>query len=64
MSGDPSAWIPLVFWAQALLLVAIGVVWLRNRWGRWQTWVVSVPVLGFVGLGVAQQVAILLPNLM
>jgi LPXTG-site transpeptidase (sortase) family protein len=64
MAGDPSAWIPLVFWAQALLLVAIGVVWLRNRWGRWQTWVVGVPLLGFVGLGVAQQVALLLPNLM
>lgn len=64
MAGDPSAWIPLVFWAQALLLVAIGVVWLGRRWGRWQTWVVGVPVLGFVGLGVAQQIAILLPNLM
>lgn len=63
MSGDPSAWIPLVFWAQALAVAAIGVVWLRGRWGRWQTWVVGAPLLGFVGLGVAQQVALLLPNL-
>jgi sortase A len=64
MAGQPSAWIPLVFWAQALLLVSIGVVWLARRWGRWQTWVVGVPVLAFVGLGLSQQIALLLPNLL
>jgi LPXTG-site transpeptidase (sortase) family protein len=64
MAGQPSAWIPLVFWAQALLLVAVGVVWLSRRWGRWQTWVVGVPVLAFVGLGLSQQIALLLPNLL
>jgi sortase A len=64
MSGDPAAWIPLVFWAQGLLLAAIGFVLLLSRWGRWQAWVVGVPVLSFVGLGVAGQVALLLPNLL
>jgi hypothetical protein len=64
MSGDNSAWIPLVFWAQGLLLAAVGVVWARNRWGRWQTWVVGVPVLATFGLGVAGQIARLLPNLL
>lgn len=64
MEGDPSAWIPLVFWAQGLLVAAIGVVWLRGRWGRWQTWVVGAPVLATVGLATATQVARLLPNLL
>ena len=64
MAGDPSAWIPLVFWAQALVLAAIGFVLMRSRWGRWQSWVVGVPVLSLVGLGVAGQIAVLLPNLL
>jgi len=64
MSGDPAAWIPLVFWAQGLVLAAIGFVLMLSRWGRWQAWVVGVPVLSFVGLGVAGQVALLLPNLL
>jgi LPXTG-site transpeptidase (sortase) family protein len=64
LQGDRSAWVPLVFWAQALLLVSIGFVLLLARWGRWQTWVVGVPVLAVVGLGVANQIARLLPNLL
>ena len=64
MSGDPAAWIPLVFWAQALVLAALGVVWAAARWGRWQAWLVGVPVLAFLGLSVAGQLARLLPNLL
>jgi sortase A len=58
------AWVPLVLWGECLLLAAVGVSWLGSRWGRWQTWAVAVPVLGYFGLGVADQVARLLPNLM
>jgi hypothetical protein len=64
LQGDRSAWVPLVFWAQGLLVASLGFVLLRARWGRWQTWVVGVPVLAIVGLGVANQIARLLPNLM
>lgn len=64
MAGDPSAWIGVVLWAQALLLVALGVTWARTRWGRWQAWVIGVPLLGFLGLALAGQVVRLLPNLM
>jgi LPXTG-site transpeptidase (sortase) family protein len=58
------AWVPLVLWGQGLVLAATGVSWLGSRWGRWQTWIVAVPVLGYFGLEVADQIGRLLPNLM
>ena len=64
LGTDSVAWLPLVLWGQGLL-VAVGLLsWLRQRWGRWQTWIIAVPVLGFAGLSIADQVARLLPNLM
>jgi hypothetical protein len=32
--------------------------------GRWQAWLVAVPVVGYLGLATADQAARLLPNLM
>jgi len=61
---EPIAWVPLVLWGQGLVLAALGISWIRSRWGRWQTWTVAVPVLGYFGLAVADQVTRLLPNLM
>ena len=61
---EPVAWVPLVLWGQGMVLAAIGISWLRSRWGRWQAWTVAVPVLGYFGLAVADQVTRLLPNLM
>jgi len=58
------AWVPLVLWGQGLVLAAAATGWLGSRWGRWQTWAVGVPVLGYFGLEVADQVTRLLPNLM
>ena len=63
LAGDSSAWIPLVFWIQALLVAALAMTWAWARWGRWQAWVVGVPVILFIGLSVAGQVSLLLPNL-
>lgn len=64
MEGDPGAWVGVVLWGQALLVAALVVTWLRVRWGRWQAWVVAVPVLGFLGLALGSQLVQLLPNLM
>jgi LPXTG-site transpeptidase (sortase) family protein len=61
---EPIAWVSLVLWGQGLVVAAAGIGWLGSRWGRWQAWVVAVPLLGFFGLEVADQVARLLPNLM
>jgi LPXTG-site transpeptidase (sortase) family protein len=64
LGTDSLAWLPLVLWGQGLLIMAGVLSWCRQRWGRWQTWIVAVPVLGFFGLSIADQVARLLPNLM
>ncbi|MCF3133796.1 sortase domain-containing protein [Streptomyces olivochromogenes] len=64
MGVQRSAWLPLVLWGQALLAAAAAVAWTHARWGRRPTWVVGVPLLGALGLTVADQAAQLLPNLM
>jgi sortase A len=64
LATDPGAWFPLVLWGQALLLAALGVTWLRNRWGGWQAWIVGVPVLTSLGISCADQASRLLPNLL
>jgi sortase A len=64
LGTESLAWVPLVLWGQCLLLAAVALSWLGARWGRWQTWTVAVPVLGYFGLAVADQVSRLLPNLM
>jgi len=61
---DTNALLPIVEWGGALVIAAIGLSWADTLWSRWQTWVVAVPVLGFLGLEVADQVTLLLPNLM
>jgi len=61
---DALAWMPLVLWGQLLLLTAAAIGWLARSWGRWQTWLIAVPVLGYLGLSVADEVTRLLPNLM
>jgi hypothetical protein len=64
MAIDSTAWYALVLWGEALLLATVLLAWVRTRWGGWQIWIVAVPVIGFVGLAVADQATRLLPNLM
>lgn len=64
LGTDPSAWYGLVLWGQALLVAAAVLTWARTRWGRWQVWVVAVPVLAFFGFAVADQASELLINLL
>jgi sortase A len=64
LQGDPSILLVLVLWSQALLVAVGFVVWARVRWGRWQAWIVGVPLLTTLGLAVAGRAAELLPNLM
>ncbi len=64
LGTDTLAWVPLVLWGQGLVLAAAGIGWIGSRWSRWQSWAVAVPVLGYLGLAVADQVTRLLPNVM
>ncbi|MEU7870093.1 sortase [Dactylosporangium sp. NPDC049140] len=64
MAVDTRVWFPLVFIGEALLLAVALLSAARAFWGLWQTWIVAVPVVGFLGLATADQVSRLLPNLM
>jgi len=62
MAGDSGAWPSLVL-ALVVLAILLTLFSLSTKyWGRWQTWIVAVPVLLALGSFGAQQVAILLPN--
>jgi sortase A len=64
MAGDTSSLLRLMLWSELLLVLAVALAWVRAVWGRWQTWIVAMPVLGVVGFIVAGQIAQLLPNLL
>jgi LPXTG-site transpeptidase (sortase) family protein len=64
MAADPQAWLTIVLWGQGLVLVAVTLSWLWSAWGKWQTWLIAVPVVGFIVLSVADQATRLLPNLL
>jgi sortase A len=61
-AGDPSAWVFVVFWLQALLVASVGAVWLWSRWGRVQAWLASAPVLFAVLWGLGTEAMRLFPN--
>jgi LPXTG-site transpeptidase (sortase) family protein len=64
MATETQAWLPIVLWGQLLVLIGGALSWLWTAWGRWQTWVVAVPAVGFLMLSIADQATRLLPNLM
>jgi len=64
LEGDPSAWLPVMLWLQALLLAVVAVTWTYRRWGRWQTWIAGVPVLVAIVVALSGAATELLPNLL
>lgn len=64
MAGDPAGLVPLLLWLQLLLVVVVLMIWLAIRWGKWQAWLVSLPVILFVGVSASMSAIRLLPNLM
>ena len=64
MATEPQAWLPIVLWAQLLVIIAVILSWLWTAWGRWQTWLIAIPIVGFIVLSVADQATRLLPNLL
>ncbi|SEO99927.1 LPXTG-site transpeptidase (sortase) family protein [Actinacidiphila rubida] len=64
LEGDPSAWLPVMLWLQALLIVVVAATWAFRRWGRWQTWIAGVPVLVAIVVALSGAATELLPNLL
>ncbi|MFF0220820.1 sortase [Streptomyces sp. NPDC004629] len=61
---EDAAWLPVFLWSQGLLLAALLTMAAHRAWGRWQTWIVGVPVLAAFGLAVSGAATRLLPNLL
>ncbi|MGX1272000.1 sortase [Streptomyces phaeoluteigriseus] len=64
LGTEGAAWLPVFLWSQGLLLAALLVMAAYRAWGRWQSWVVGVPVLAALGLAVSGAATRLLPNLL
>jgi sortase A len=62
LQSDSSSVLPVLLWSEILLLAACGAVWLSRRWGRWTTWLVTVPVLALLVLLVFDSATPLLPS--
>jgi sortase (surface protein transpeptidase) len=63
MRGNQGAWPVLALTLAFLAGLVLVFILLRRYWGKWQTWIVAVPVLTAVGSFAATQVLILFPNL-
>ena len=63
MGTDDSGWLPLLFTFQWLAVASALTLWLVQKWGRWQTWIVAAPVLLVLGATTADFAMALLPNL-
>jgi sortase A len=61
--SDPNAWPFLVLWLQALIISGGAGVWSWMRWGRWQTWLVAVPIIFSVMWALSQEGMRLVPNI-
>jgi sortase A len=64
MSGDAGSLFELVLWLPLLGAAAFFVVWASVRWGRWQAWLIGVPLIVGAAWGVTQTAVLLLPNVM
>ena len=63
MKGDPGALYVLVLWVPLLFAAVMAVFWAVARWGRWQAWLVGMPIVLATLWGFSQALFQLLPNL-
>jgi sortase A len=64
MHGDPNAIVALLFWLEALTVVALAVGWAWVHWGHAQTWIVGAPIFLAVLWATSDSVMRFLPNLL
>jgi LPXTG-site transpeptidase (sortase) family protein len=63
LGTDRNAALFLVLWLQVMIAIVAAATWSWYRWGRFQTWIVFVPLVLFAGIETAGQFLRLLPNL-
>lgn len=63
LAGNPNALVPLVFWAQALLLVSLAGALAAYRWSRWAALLCTAPAALALVWAVYENLSLLLPNL-
>lgn len=61
---DTLIYCELFLWMQLLVLLAVGIPWLRHKWGLWQVWLVGTPALIAVVWGASSTAVRLLPNVL
>ena len=64
MRADTDVLLTLVLWLETLLAGAVAMAWSWVRWGKWQSWLIGVPLLSAVLWVVTDHAALLLPNLL
>jgi sortase A len=64
MGTDSSHLFAVILLLQVLLAAAIAAAWTWQRWGRRETWIVAIPVLVTFALLAADNLNLLLPNLL
>ena len=45
MASDYSALYPLILWLQLIVIAVVAGIVAVRRWGRWQSWIVAIPLL-------------------
>ena len=63
LAGEPGAVVPLVFWAQALVLVLLAGAFAARRWSRGAALLCTAPVAFALVWAVYENLSLLLPNL-
>jgi sortase A len=63
MAGDAGVAIPLILWAEALIVVVLGALFLTRRWSAPMVLLYATPVALAVTWAVYENLAVLLPNL-
>lgn len=63
LAGNPAALLPLVLWAQALLLVSLGGSLAGYHWSRWGAALCTAPIVLALVWTVYENLSLLLPNL-
>lgn len=64
LQGDPTAVLALALWCQALVATALALTWAWIRWGRWEAYLVGIPVVLAVTWNVYESAVRLLPNVL